>query len=871
MTGVLKTTRIFLLAAAALALGVSGLCAVPPVGGFLLGRAVAAVLVFPGLGQGWPTVTVVVLVGFSVALTCGAYLVFRWSGFGASRVGLVVCWGLTGGPAGVVAVLVWARAQGLSFDPYARYAASWGMATALVAALLALAVTRAVPASTRAGKVSSGSAQAAKAASGSTRAAKAARAGKAAAARKAWPAFHPHTWVVPCLVAGWAVVWSVFLRDRQPLTGWLPLSLSYFTQVAVVLAAVAAGSLEGMLRRRLPVEGRPGRAFVLAWIALSVAPVVYAAVVAIDHGMRELLLSQPMNPAWLAEYVGDMGAALVGEPAQVAVPPLVLAMVAVGVQAVLPERRETAADPVRTDRGWGLLVAGAALALTYFCLAVTSRFPLLTRRTFDAETPVMVRALALLAPPDPALGWTVVVWSWAVAAVFGVMAAVLVYAAVRGQLVRVFPASSYLVLVAALALAAALAWNLGGVIGRVVTGGRLLGISPAEEAAEFSMFVVPVFGALLFIVHSQVGVSRFARIVELEGEQTWEKLAERYRAWKEQVREQVPGRRERAVIAVRAARGALVLAVVAGAVRGFGLGEVPGAPVVSAGVPVAENLTAVIYLVLLAGLVYAGLMKVNLQERRWSAWLTVWGLSVVAGGVAALGTPSGWQLGLVAGLFAVAGLVVTAGRKVLAAAGVVLALVAVAPLVPGAQAREPVTIAAGAWRERLPGFIIDVAYPRAEGARDAARVSTALVAPVKAYVDEALRRYREDPGPGSVAGTYVVVRADTEVVSVRYALSGEIGRAVTYDRARGEVLTVRDIFAPAAFTPGGRRRLADALRPLMPKDRNPRTVSVDSDRLLLNLAPGGVEFTFGRDYFCVPCAPFTVRAPDARLTGLLRR
>ncbi|GAA3096503.1 hypothetical protein [Nonomuraea salmonea] len=36
-----------------------------------------------------------------------------------------------------------------------------------------------------------------------------------------------------------------------------------------------------------------------------------------------------------------------------------------------------------------------------------------------------------------------------------------------------------------------------------------------------------------------------------------------------------------------------------------------------------------------------------------------------------------------------------------------------------------------------------------------------------------------------------------------------------------------------------------------------------------NLAPGGVEFTFGRDYFCVPCASFSVRVPAHRLQGLL--
>ncbi|MGP4103691.1 hypothetical protein [Nonomuraea sp. KM90] len=943
-----KTTRTFLLAALTSALGISALCALPPVGGFLLGRAIAAALVFPGLGQGPAVATAGALAAFSVGLTGLAYLAFRWSGFGASWIGLLVCWGLAGGPAGVVAVLAWVRWHGVPFDAYARYAASWGMATALLAALLALAATRVLPATPapKAPGTPAGSGEPVKpvrkdpaaapkkpsatakqpAAAGKTATTKAsttkasttktatktptkaattkAGSAKAGAVRvsTAKPAggkepaagpegastgesrwsFRPRSWVLPCLAAGWAIVWSVLLRAEQPLLAWLPLSLNYFDQVAVVLATIAAGSLEGVLRRRLPVEGRPGRAFVLAWISLSVAPVVYAAVVAIDRGMRELLLARPLSAAWVAEYAGDMTAALVAQPAQVAVPPLLLALVATGVQQALPHRQGPPAepDPVRTDRRWSLLVAGAAVALTYFCVAVTSRFPLLTRRTFDAETPVMVRALALLAPPDPALGRTVVVWLWAVAAVFGVSAAVLVYVAVRGQLVRVFPATSYLVLVAALALATALAWNAGSVIGHALTGERPLGISPAAEAAEFCAFVVPVFGALLFIVHSQVGVSRFAGIVELEGEQTWEKVTERYRAWKEQVSGHVPGRRERGLIAARAAGGALVLAVAAGAVRAFGGGgqaELPGsgvflaAPVLSAGVPAAENLTGALYLVLLAGLVYAALTKVNLQERRWSVWLTVWGLSVVAGAAAALATPAGMQLGLVAGPFAVAGLVVAARRRVLLAGGVVLVLVALAPLVRGAPPREPVAVVPGAWRERLPGLVIDVSYPRARGGPDTARVDAALMAPVKAYVDEALRRHREGAGPGAVTGSFVVVRADAEVVSVRYALAGEIGRAVTYDVAAGEVLTVRDLFVPHAFTPAGRRQMADALRPLMPKGQNPRTVSVDSDRLLVNLAVGAVEFTFGRDYFCTPCSPFTVRVPDGRLTGLLRR
>ncbi|UBU10084.1 hypothetical protein [Nonomuraea gerenzanensis] len=860
------TTRTFLLAAAACALGLATLCALPPVGGFLLGRAVAAALVFPGLGQGRAVGTAVTLVLFSVTLTGGAYLAYRWSGFGESRVGLLVCWGLAGGPAGVLAVLVWARGHRLPFAPYAADAASWGMAVALLAGGLAMGGTRVLP----------------------------------AAGRERSRVFRPRAWVLPCLVAGWSVGWSLLLRERLPWLGWLPLSFDYFEQVAVVLATVSAASLEGALRRRLPVAGRPGRAFVLAWIALCVAPVVYAAVVAIDRGMREFLLAAPLSTGWVAEYATDVTAVLVAVPVQTVLPPLVLAGVATGVQRMLPaaEKPPGPVDPVRTDRRWGLVVAGAVVALTYFCLAVTSRFPLLTGRMFDAGTPVTVRAVAMLAPPDPGLGRVVVVWSWVIAAVFAVVATVLVYVAVRGQLVRVFPVSCYPVLVGALALAAALAWNVGGLVAFAVAGGRPAGISPAVEAAEFTVFAAPVFGAVLFIVHSQVGVSRFARVVELEGGQTWEQLAERYRAWKEQVREHVPGRRERGLIAARAAGGALVPAVVAGAVQGFaGLPDGGGFlvfPALSAGVAAVDSLTGLAYLVLLAGLVHVGLARVNLRERRWSVWLTVWGMSVLAGGIAVAGTSvvtggmsgtgglggevggvgvaAGLQLGLLAGPFAVAGVAVAVRRRVLLAGGVVLALVAAAPLVLKGGERVPLAVGTAVWRERLPGLTLDVSYPRVTGAPDAARVNAALVAPVRAYVVEALRRHRGAPGARvALTGGYALVRNDANVISVRYALTGELGRAITYDRHATRTLTVRDVFAPPAFTPTGRRRLADTLRPLIPEHHDPRTVSVDSDRLLVNLAPAAVELTFGRDYFCAPCPPFTVRVPEERLPGLVIR
>jgi hypothetical protein len=46
-------------------------------------------------------------------------------------------------------------------------------------------------------------------------------------------------------------------------------------------------------------------------------------------------------------------------------------------------------------------------------------------------------------------------------------------------------------------------------------------------------------------------------------------------------------------------------------------------------------------------------------------------------------------------------------------------------------------------------------------------------------------------------------------------------------------------------------------------------VTVDNERLLVNLGKGTVEFTFGRGYFCTGCEPFTVRASRERLSGLV--
>ncbi|MEV4804544.1 hypothetical protein AB0K18_31480 [Nonomuraea sp. NPDC049421] len=91
--------------------------------------------------------------------------------------------------------------------------------------------------------------------------------------------------------------------------------------------------------------------------------------------VRESLLAEPWSTAWVSEYAADLTAALVAAPAQVAVPPMLLAALSVAVQKALPAPagEVSAPHPVRTDRRWSLVVAGFAVALTYFCVAVRSR------------------------------------------------------------------------------------------------------------------------------------------------------------------------------------------------------------------------------------------------------------------------------------------------------------------------------------------------------------------------------------------------------------------------------------------------------------------------------------------------------------------
>ncbi|TMR10041.1 hypothetical protein ETD86_41235 [Nonomuraea turkmeniaca] len=282
-----------------------------------------------------------------------------------------------------------------------------------------------------------------------------------------------------------------------------------------------------------------------------------------------------------------------------------------------------------------------------------------------------------------------------------------------------------------------------------------------------------------------------------------------------------------------------------------------------------ENLTGALYVVLLAGLVYLVLGRSNTKGPR--SWAAVWGLSVVAGGLASLllDPVAGLQAGFAAGAFVVAGLAVAAApRKVLPAGAAVLVAVAAAPLVRGTPP-QAFTVTSATWREQRPRLTIDVSYPRASGG-DARRVNAALFAPIRERVEDTLRDLRADPAAhGTVTGTHVLVRDDAQVISVRYLLAGEQWRAVNYDVPAGRVLTVREIFTPVAFTPAGRRRLAAALRPLMPARQIPRTVSADNERLLVNLSRGAVEFTFGRGYFCTACEPFIVRASRERLAGLV--
>ncbi|NUP77858.1 MAG: hypothetical protein HOV96_09975, partial [Nonomuraea sp.] len=94
----------------------------------------------------------------------------------------------------------------------------------------------------------------------------------------------------------------------------------------------------------------------------------------------------------------------------------------------------------------------------------------------------------------------------------------------------------------------------------------------------------------------------------------------------------------------------------------------------------------------------------------------------------------------------------------------------------------------------------------------------------------------------------------------------------TYDLRAGRALGVRDVFTPAALSRAGRLRLAAALRPLLPPGAvaNPALGRADGDFAEVGLAPGAVEFTFGRGLLCPACPAVTVRVPEERLTGLLR-
>ncbi|WP_336214060.1 hypothetical protein [Nonomuraea sp. LPB2021202275-12-8] len=899
-------TRTFLLVASGSALALPGLLALPPVREFLLdrggllGRVLSRALVFPGVGQAPAASTVAGLVAFALAVAGGTCAISSLAGFGTSRWRGLVCWGLAGGPAGVLAVLVWSLATAseesvsILFGGQLKYAAWWGTAVGLLTGVL----VRAVP----------------------------------AVAERGTGTFHGRRWVTPCLVFGWAVIWSVLLSGlyswERPFLGllaWLPLTVGYLRPFLVFFSAVVAALVEGMLRQWLPVDGRPGRAFVFSWIALCTAPLTYAIGGASDGGMRDLLVADPLDLAWVAEYVEDIGAALVADPAQVAVPPLLLALAGTGLQRVLP-RRTSEPDPIRPDRPWGLLVALGAVMATYLLVTVVSAVPALTGRAFDEDLSAAILAFGFLTPPDEAPGQDAGVWFWTVAVAFASLSAVVAYVAVRGQVIRLVPATAWLVLAAGLALAVQVAWNAGGVIAPAITGWDLLGIALVPEAAAFTLIVVPGLATVLWLVHLMVTLSRVRRAVDLDAyveddddERAWDELVARHRDWRQRVRAYAPDRRERALIAAKAAGAALLVTVVAGAFLGFGHGLPVGQVAVRASEPflalpvlsavprgdwALEILTAVLYVALLAGLVHLGLRGANVRERRLSAGLAVWSLSVVAGGLAMLiraQAEAAWsrvppgdlieaysgvglQFGLIAGLPVAVGTLITVRRPVLLCGAAVLLVVALAPLARPAAGSEQITITAAHLREsRDPRLTVDASYPLARGG-DVTALNAALMAPIGEAVRESARINRDHPPAvpqdSRVTGAFEVVRNDTELVSVRYGIIREIeglrpvesGYAVNYDRAAGRALTTREVFTPSAFSRAGRARLALAIRSHTARAEvaNLESAGVDDALLLVNLGTSAVEFTFVRGYFCNACASFTVRMPPERLRGLLR-
>ncbi|MDH2427000.1 hypothetical protein [Sphaerisporangium sp. TRM90804] len=937
--------RRFLLVTAGSALFFSGLFGLSALGellsamGNLPARVLRRALVFPGRGEALTPGTVAALVVFAVVLAVGMYAVLRWADVGWSWRGYVGSGALVGAPAGVLAVLVWALVRaGVEgagepegspaslFYGSLTYAPAWGVTMGALTGLVVWVWDPELPA-------------------GSERAAR---------------PFQARGWVLPSLVVGWALIWSVIAtrlgpsgaRD-QPLLiplRWLVIDDRHLGVLAVVVAAGVAGGVEALLRRRLPVEGRPGRAFVVAWIALCAAPPAYAAVTAIGDGMLDLYAAGPLNIGWVAEYAEDTGAALVSEPTRIAVPPLLLALVVTAIRLRLPARERVRAepDPVRPDRRWALLVAGAAVLYTYFRIAVASLSPAPVRQAEIVDAPLLSRALFLLTPPSPPGDEAALLWFWSVAGTFLVLSALLGYAAVRGQTNRILPVGAYLTLLGGLALAAQLAWNGGGTIARALTDQRPPTSATVSEAAAFTAVYVPFCALVMLLVHVAVGFRVVRSVLDLgslgedeDFDRVWDKLTADYGVWKRKTAAFTPSRDELRLMSVKAAGIAVVVAVVAGAFQGFGVGRPVGQVTVPADgfflalpslplVPgpqgadlhwVLEIITGMLYALSLGGLVWLGLRRLNVRERRLSAGLAVWGLSVVAGGLVMLVralleaalldggfgpgdlveaySGVGWQMGLLAGIPVAVGVMMRPGwapRGPVLRYGAALTLaVAAAPLARLAQDDGQVAIATATWRveHRDPQLTVDVRHPLVQGgdAGERGRIGAALSAPVRELVETTLedyRRYPPRPTPeggthttNSVTSRFTVVRDDSTVISIRYVSlvrtvglrPREIGHAVDFDRAFGRTLTTRDVFTAAAFSRTGRERLAAALRPHLPPNlaASLGSVDVDDGLLQINLGRGAVEFTFGRPYFCNACETFTVRMPPERLPGLLRR
>ncbi|TMR16669.1 hypothetical protein ETD86_24660 [Nonomuraea turkmeniaca] len=838
--------------------------------------------------------TAIQVIVYCTMLVGGAHLVTKCARFSRPKSGWIVACTLAGAPAGVLAVLAWTvvspmRGHILSI----KYAPTWGMTVAALSALLTVALARSAPA------------QPVPKESGS---------------------FDPRSWVLPAIVVVWVtirgladVLWpgAGFTNAAWRLLGWLPTYVADLPGLVVALLGVGAAAYfaykaERALRQRLPTGGLSGRSFVLAWIALLTAPVAYALVVAVWDGMIPIAGQNPLSPAWLLEYVEDVGATLVASPAQLSVTPLLLALASTGIQRLLPPVSPMPLpDPEAPRRGWSLEAAGTALASMLAIVALASSVPDLAVRLASPPAPggewrlTVLRGWSFLTPPEHPTSQF-----WALAAGVLVLTCSLVYLTARGQIAHLFTPTAYLPMWGALALAIAVAVPVSGLLASPQTPSPLP--TPAQ-AAVFVVLIAPALALVLALTHmNRIGWAMI-KALDLdhfpEAKDTgavWEKLSERYQAWKERAQAHKTTPAERRAIALKAGICGLTVALLTGAAHALALGVPLGRTAIPdnglflalpeirlsplEGEPRAdwllENITAALYIVLLMWLVHLGLRSVD-RSAAWAVGLTVLGQSVVAGSLAlglrtVLGAwlsssamraadrfetyiPLGPQLGLLTGL--AAGLTVSylrrpvwlgkvpRSRRLQAAYGCAALLLVVGALPPMTPAAKPVRLelTTHTWRERHDDerLSVNLSYPRIKGDE---RVNIELFAPLRARVEEMLREFERYPATADseLTNSFAIVRSDNRLVSIRYALTltgvgahpAYFGDVVTVDVAARRALSKEEIFVPAIRSSAGMTRLASVIRTHLP---DPRTAGLLDALIRVDVADPDLGVNLGSE------------------------